>query len=66
MLEGYLAVELGGQSNAEARKHARAALDLANWLQHRRTATLRDASLCAEATRTVVNIVAIVSGRRNP
>ena len=66
MLQSYLAVELGGRSNSNARKHARAALDLANDLQHRRTAKFRDAALCAEATASVVNIVAIVSGIRDP
>jgi len=64
MLEGYFAHELEGSSNEASRKHARAALALANELQHRRTATFRDAALCAEATRTVVNIVAIISGKR--
>lgn len=64
MLENYLATELGGRSDETARKHAKAALSLANDLQHRRTATLRDASLCAEATRTVINLLAIISGKR--
>ncbi|MGH8559599.1 MAG: hypothetical protein ACRESZ_19535 [Methylococcales bacterium] len=66
MLEAYIAVELAGGANEEARKHARSALDLANVLQHRRTATFRDAALCVEATTTVVNVVAIVAGRRDP
>lgn len=63
MLEGYFSAELAGSSNEAARRHARAALDLANELQHRRTAKFREASLCAEATRTIVNILAILSGR---
>jgi len=66
MLDAYLAVELAGSQNEAARKHARASLDLANALQHQRTATFRDAALCAEATASVVNIIAIVSGRRDP
>lgn len=66
MLEAYIAVELAGGANEEARKHARSALDLANALQHRRTATFRDAAMCVEATTTVVNVVAIVAGRRDP
>ncbi|MHB8178349.1 MAG: hypothetical protein ACYDA5_10370 [Vulcanimicrobiaceae bacterium] len=65
-LESYLAVELAGGANEEARKHARSALDLSAALQHRRTATLRDAALCVEATTAVINIVAIASGRRDP
>jgi hypothetical protein len=64
MLEAFMAVELDGPANADARKHARAAFDLANGLQHDRTATFRDAALCAEATLSVVRIAAIVSGRR--
>jgi hypothetical protein len=64
MLEAFFAVELGGGANADARKHARAAFDLANGLQHDRTAGFRDAALCAEATLSVIRIVAIVSGRR--
>lgn len=66
MLEAYIAAELGGGRNDELRKHARAALDLANHLQHRRTATFREAALCAEATTSVLNIIAIISGRRDP
>jgi len=63
MLEAYLSAELQGSSNEVIRKHAKAAIDLANELQHRRTATLIEAALCAEATRSVVNIVAILSGK---
>ena len=66
MLERYLAVELAGGSNAIARKHAKASLDLANELQHERTAAFRKAALCAEATASVVNIIAILSGIRDP
>jgi hypothetical protein len=63
MLEAYFAAELKGKSNDVARRHARASLSLANELQHRRTATKRDATLCAEATASIVNIVAVLSGR---
>jgi hypothetical protein len=66
MLEAYFAVELAGGANEEARRHARSALDFANAVQHRRTATFRDAALCVEATTTVVNVVAIIAGRRDP
>jgi hypothetical protein len=66
MLEAYLAKELGGGTNEVARRYAKAALDLANDLQHKRTATFRHAALCAEATTSVVNLIAIISGRRNP
>ena len=66
MLEAYIAVELAGGVNEETRKHARSALDLANALQHRRTATFRDAAMCVEASTTVINVIAIVAGRRDP
>ena len=63
-LAGFFNAELAGGSNEEARSHAKAALKLALALQHRRTANARMAALCAEATNAVVNIVAILSGRR--
>lgn len=66
MIESYIASELSGSSNEEARRHAKAALSLAIALQHRRTAIFRDAALCAEATISVVNSIAIISGRHNP
>jgi hypothetical protein len=62
MLDACLAAELPGKGNEEVRKHAKAALDLANALTHQRTGTFRDAALCAEATVSVVNLVAIISG----
>lgn len=65
MLDGYISVELSGSSNEALRRHAKAAVDVANDLQHRRTATFREAALCAEATTSVVNIVATIAGRRN-
>lgn len=66
MLEGYVAAVLAGSTNEVVRKHARAAVDLAVELQHRRTATFRQAALCSEATASVVNVIAIISGRRDP
>lgn len=64
MLEAFLESELNGASNEEARAHARASLRLALALQHRRTADARTAALCAEATFSVINITAILGGRR--
>lgn len=66
MLEAFVAVELAGGANEEARRHARSALEFAVALQHRRTASFRDAAMCAEATTAVVSLVAIVAGRRDP
>lgn len=66
MLDAFVATELGGGENEQVRRHAKAAFDLAVALQHRRTATFRDAALCVEATTSVVNLTAIVAGRRDP
>lgn len=66
MLENYISSTLGGSSNEAARKHAKAAFDLANDLQHKRTANFRQAALCTEATASIVNVIAIISGRRDP
>lgn len=66
MLEAYIAIELGGRSNEVVRKHARASIDLAVELQHSRTAEYQEAALCVEATLSVINVVAILSGRRHP
>jgi hypothetical protein len=66
MLEAFIAVELGGAANEEARAHARAALRVALALQHDRTADFRAAALCAEATASVVNLTGVISGARTP
>lgn len=66
MLEAYISVELQGGANEETRKHAKSALDFANALQHRRTANFRDAAMCVEATTSVINVFAILAGRRDP
>ena len=66
MLDRYIAKEVGGASSENPRRHAKASLDLANDLQHKRTAGFRDAALCAQATTSVVNIIAILSGIRDP
>jgi hypothetical protein len=60
------AVELGTNANEQARKHTKAALDLAVGLQHKRSATWREAAMCLEATASVVRLVTIVEGRRDP
>lgn len=65
MLDSYIAVELAGGPNDGVRRHAKEALALANDLQHHRTADYRQAALCAEATTSVVNLIAIISGRRD-
>jgi len=64
MLEAIFEVELSGGANEESRAHAKAALRLALALQHKRTADFRMAALCAEGTASVVNLLAILSGKR--
>lgn len=44
LLEAYIAVEIGGQANDEARSHAKASLKLALALQHNRTANFSSLS----------------------
>src|SRR3984893_13717941 len=61
MLEAYIAVAFGGSAYEHFRKHARAAYDLAAHLQHRRTASFRQAAACTEATTSIVNLIAIMS-----
>jgi hypothetical protein len=63
MLEAYLQYELQGSSQEAARKFAKSALELANDLQHRRTANFRDALLCLEATHAIIKVVELLSGR---
>ncbi len=64
MLEAIFERELSGSVNEEGRAHAKAALKLAVALQHKRTADFRMAALCAEATSSVINLLAILSERR--
>jgi len=66
MLEAYISHILPGSQNENVRRHARASLSLANDLTHKRTAEFRLAAMCAESTNAVMNIVAIISGRRDP
>lgn len=65
MIEAFIAHTTPGGSNENVRRHAKAALQLAVELQHRRTADFRAAALCLEATSSTVNIVTILSGRRD-
>jgi hypothetical protein len=66
MLEAYIAGEFAGSANEHVRRHAKAAFELAVHLQHRRTASFREAALCVEATTSTVNLIAIMAGLRDP
>jgi len=65
ILAAFIAAELADSSNEATRRHAKAALNLANDLTHKRTATFREAAMCAEAVTSTANLIAIVSGRRD-
>ncbi|MHB1293541.1 MAG: hypothetical protein ACYC4R_00960 [Anaerolineae bacterium] len=65
MLDAYVAEELSGEQRESMRRVVKAAIALADGLVHHRAASYREAALCAEATVSVVNLVAIVSGRRD-
>jgi hypothetical protein len=64
-LDALFEKELNGSANEEARAHAKAAVKLAYALQHKRTADFRTAAMCAEAANTVINLLAIIFGRRD-
>ncbi len=66
MLQAYITTAFAGDANEHIRKHARAAYDLSVQLQHRRTATFREAAACVEATTSLVNLIAIMAGLRDP
>lgn len=66
MLENYIATKLAGGSNEALRKYVKDSYQLAVTLQHKRNASFREAALCVEATRSLVNAVAIISGQRDP
>jgi hypothetical protein len=65
MIEAFVMNAASGEGNARLRKHAKASVDLAVELQHKRTADKRAAALCLEATASIANIVSILAGRRN-
>ena len=60
MIEAYLSFTLPGSSNEEIRRHVKTTCDLANAVQHRRTASRKDALVCMEASRTVLNLIKIL------
>lgn len=63
MLEAYIAVEMKGEANEELRSFVKAALRLANALTHARTADFKRAAISVDAITTIVNVIAIISGR---
>ena len=65
MLDRFVEAEAGGKSNATIRRYVKVALQFANEVQHQRTINYRSTALCAEATAGLVNIIAILDGRRD-
>lgn len=65
MIEAFFMEAASGSSNETVRKYAKSSLQLAVELQHRRSADYRVASLCLEATSSVVHTVAILAGRHD-
>lgn len=66
MLDAVIAAALPGNTNETPRRYAKAALTLANELVHKRTAEFRLAALCAEATASTVNVIAVITRHRDP
>jgi hypothetical protein len=65
MIEAFFIAAAAGSSNEAVRRYAKSSLQLAVELQHRRSADFRVASLCLEATSSVVHTVAILGGRHD-
>lgn len=65
MLDAFVASSAGGRRNESIRRHAKTVLKLAVELQHKRTADFRIAALSLEATASLVNVVAILAGKRD-
>lgn len=66
MLDAFLAAKLPGKTNENARRLTKSSVDYANEITHKRTAVFRQAAMCVEATTSVVNLIAIISGQRDP
>ncbi|WP_338652962.1 hypothetical protein [Lysinibacillus sp. Y5S-8] len=65
MLDAFLSYELVGPSNVAYRRYAKSALDLANDLTHRRSASIHEASICVIAVISLVNIVKVITNKSN-
>lgn len=60
MLEAYINTELSGGANEVLRRYAKSALALANYVTHKRTASIDDASICLISVISLVNIIKVV------
>jgi hypothetical protein len=66
MLTAYVATELAGAANEEARRFARAAVIYADTVTHKRSASRLDAELVVAAIESVVKVIAILARRSTP
>src|SRR2546422_6943795 len=66
MLTAYVAAELSGAGNEEARRFARAAVVYADAVTHKRSASRLDAELVAAAIEAVIKIIAVLARRTTP
>lgn len=64
MLDSYMRAELGGGSHEDARRFARAAVQLADAVTHKHAANRLDAALAVTATECVAKLVALISGEQ--
>jgi len=60
MLEAYINTELRGGANEVLRRYTKSELSLANYVTHKRTASIDDASICLIAVISLVNIIKVV------
>jgi hypothetical protein len=60
MLEAYINTELAGGTNEVLRRYTKSALALANYVTHKRTASIDDASICLISVISLVNIIKVV------
>ena len=66
MLTAYVAAELSGAGNEEARRFARAAVACADAVTHKRSASRLDAELVVAAIESVVKVIAILARCSTP
>ena len=65
MLGAFIGTSAEGKTNRAIRKQATDAIDLANHLQHCRSATHQKAAVCVESTIFVTNLVALLAGHNH-
>lgn len=66
IIGNFISTQLLGSSNEEIRKYVKDCFKLAVTLQHMRNASWKEAALCVEAIRSLLNIIAIISGNISP